>query len=255
MKFSWWEKSRPLPPEHQPEPPRHLKDGVKAIIACVGTPDQFRENSGIETELKGVFRIVPKKSGASNIDYYGDPTKLTEQNFKNAGRYSYVISPADGFDKFSGEFANCTGLVVTGQDKSTGENISFLSHQDPGYFLAEKTNSNQFVEDLRQRLKELKERSVEGTIDAVIVGGNYFTESEGFLKNYLESIKLLSEEISKILGFQPIVMTGPKTTSGRDHVFYDNKNRRLYIMRPNVGDDTTKSFSPSEIKDQEKKWR
>lgn len=231
----------------------HLKEGVRPIMAGIGTPDQFKSHPGAEAEM---FRnLRENKSGTLNVDYYGDPKNLAEQKFKNAGEYSYAISPVDNSNKFSKEFANCTGLVVTGQDKITGENISFLSHQDPKYFLDEMDNKKGgFLDDLRQRLNELKERSVEGTVDAVIVGGNYFKDEAKYKNYYLGSIKLLSEEALKILGFEPVVMTGPKGTSGRDNVYYDNEHRRLYIMRPGVGNATTESFVRSQIEDQEKKW-
>jgi hypothetical protein len=226
-------------------------------MACVGTPDEFRANPGAEKSAfcKDVFDVT----GADNVDYYGSPTYLAGQNFKNGGWESYVISPVDNLDKFSRSFKNCTGIVVVGYDKRTGENISFLSHEDPAYFLDKYTNQNNFVSDLRQRLLELKERCAEGTIDAAIVGGNYFKDrdidnSPRYREHYRDSIELLSDETEKILGFKPVVITGPKRIKGRDHIFYENKHRRLYISRPEVGDATTESFDPSAIKDQEKKW-
>lgn len=232
----------------------HLKAGVSPIIAGIGTPEQFKENPGDE---KKVFQNIAQNSAnILNVDYYENPENLSKQHIKNAGQYTYVISPIDGADKFSASFKDCTGLVVTGQDKETGENISFLSHQDPHYFLRSEDNRNSFADDLKRQLETLKKRSERETVDAVIVGGNYFKESEAYRKQYLESIVLLSKEIKGVLGFEPVVMTGPKTIygPGTDNIFYDNKHRRLYIMRPEIGEDSTKSFIASGIKDQEKKW-
>lgn len=202
-----------------------------------------------------------------NVNYYGNPDELNKQGFKNPEFDSYVISPIDSLNKFSKSFKNCTGLVVTGIDKETGKNISFLSHQDPAYFLYKK-DSSKFVKDLREQIEKLKKRCLDGTIDAVIVGGNYFKNDkqfqEGYLnsirkqfqEDYLNSIKLLSQETENILGFEPVVMTGPKTNpgGGRDNVFYDNDHRRLYIVRPKVADESTKSYLPSDIDKQEEKW-
>lgn len=250
--------------------PKHLKEGVRPIMACIGTLDQFQED-----ENKRRFGIWDEvfdersakrhnKSHARNVDYYESPNNLKEQNYKNAGKYSYVISPIDNSNKFSEKFRNCTGLIVTGQDKSTGENISFLSHQDPHYFLTLKDNKNHFVEDLRQQLSALKEKCLEGTIDAIIVGGNYiedfgeFADEQQYKKDYLESIALLSSEVSRSLGFEPIVMTGPKTfpDGGKDDVYYDNEHRRIYIIRPSydIGKESTKSFAPGDVDEQKKKW-
>jgi hypothetical protein len=40
-----------------------------------------------------------------------------------------------------------------------------------------------------------------------------------------------------------------------DDIYYDNKERRLYIVRPDVGNATTESFLPSDIEEQRKKWK
>ena len=131
--------------------PEHLREGVPAIMACVGTPDEFRENPG--AEKFAFYEDVFDVPGADNVDYHGRPAFLARQNFKNGGRESYVISPVDNLDKFSRSFKNCTGIVVAGYDKKTGENISFLSHEDPGYFLDQETNRSNFVSDFRQRFR------------------------------------------------------------------------------------------------------
>lgn len=248
----------------QERPPSHLKEGVPAIMACVGTPDNFRLNPG--AEKFAFYEDVSDIPGAHNVDYRGNPSNLERNNFKNSGRYSYVISPVDALDKFSKDFYDCTGLVATGYDKKTGENMSLLSHEDPSYFLKYETS---FLADLGQRLTELKEKCAEGTIDAAIIGGKYpdsgdtkdardlredYKDARDLREDYLASIKLLSGEVSKILGFEPIVITGPKGIPGSDNIFYENKSRRLYISRPEVGNETTESFKPSDLKKQKKKW-
>lgn len=235
----------------------HLKPGIKPIMACVGTIDEFKQN---ENERIGFFENMISKdiSNTHNVNYYGSHEELIDQGFKNASSYSYVISKIDDLDKFSKSFINCTGIIITGCDKKTSKNISFLSHQDPAYFLGKSFNKNKFTKDLREQLINLKEKSVEGTIDAVIVGGNYFKEEDdrNFREDYFNSIKLLSKEVKEILGFEPVVMIGPKIIKSgkKDDVFYDNDNRRLYIIRPKVGDATTESFLPSDIENQEKRW-
>ncbi len=236
---------------------KHLKENIRPIIACIGTWDQFGEDNAISKAVREETNgLINNKNSASNrnVDYYGDPDDLKNKKYKNAGEGTYVISPLDNLDKFSQTFINCTGVVAAGFDKTTNENISFLSHEDPGFFLRNKKNKEQFIEDLKEMLKTLKEKSVEGTVDAAIFGGNYL-ESKEFQNNYIESVKLLSKEISEILEFEPIVITGPKETGGNDNIFYDNKNRRLYIIRPEVGKTATESFISSDIENQAKKWR
>ena len=235
----------------------HLKHGIRPIIACIGTPEQFRQNLNRKSSAElGFHEAAPsEKNNNRNIDYYGHPEELRQQNFKNADRNSYVISAVDSSNKFSKGFKNCTGLIVSGLEKDTGKNISFVSHHDPDYFLSGDEAEKLFNRDLREQLEELKKRCGDGTIDAVIVGGNYFENLSESQTQYLKSIRLLSEEVQGVLGFEPVVMTGPKNRrSGQDDVFYDNEQRRLYIMRPAVGEEFTKSYLPSDVKNQEKRW-
>lgn len=235
----------------------HLKEGVKPIIGAIGTPEQFEGSDGPEREAfedPSVNQDIDNNRSL-NVDYNGNPDTLNKLKFKHMGRGSYVISPIDGSDKFSRRFKNCTGLVVSGIDKETGKEISFLSHQDSDYFFDGDKKHQTFTNDLRERLEELKSKCVEGTIDAVIMGGDYIAGSyPRYREDYVESIGMLGKITKSILGFEPVVMTGPKTGPGPDHVFYDTHNRRLYIERPEVGKESTKSYLPSEVEEKRKDW-
>jgi hypothetical protein len=234
----------------------HLIESAKPIMACMGTPKQFKDNPGDEKEA--FQNSNPDFEGTHSVNYYDDPEELKKKEFKNEGIETYVITTVDSFDKYSDGFRNCTGIVAAGKDKKTGEEISFMSHQDSREFLSGGIK-DKFFADLKDRLAELKERSVEGTVDAVIVGGNYFeftsSEGESVKKHYLDSIDLLSKETSEVLGFEPVIIAGPKLTRGDDTVFYSNKERKLYMMRPEVGDRSAESYLGSNIKEQEKKWQ
>ena len=74
----------------------------------------------------------------------------------------------------------------------------------------------------------------------------------------IEGSKLSDEEVKKIMGFEPVVITGPKLwgLDGKedDTVFFQNEGRRLYIIRPHVGDNSTESFLPGELDEQKEKW-
>lgn len=232
----------------------HLKEGVSPIVACVGTPEHFQEE--IDSEKGKIETSVLNGGESLNLVFGEDPENLTKMDIKNAGRKSYLISPVNNLSKFSKSFVNCTGLVVAGRDKRTGEDISLMSHQSPDYFLSSKENEKTFSNDLGQRLKELKERCEDGTIDAVVVGGNLSKK-----ENYSNSIKLLSKEVTEVLGFEPVIMTGPKAAPKitenidfKENIFYDNRHRRLYIIRPKVSEESTQSFVRSRIEEQQEKW-
>lgn len=227
----------------------HLKEGAKSIMACVGTPEDLGDDFFLL--LNGSNKVDSPK--IHNVSFSENFSDLIRKNYKTGGNYTYVISTIDSSDKFSKWLANCTGMVITGKDKETGENISFLSHQYSKY-LVDTEKRNRYEKDLEERLRELKERSIEGTMDAVLFGGNYMKNNPESQNNYRESINLLSGIIEKNLNFEPVVITGPKIIEGNDNVYYANKDRKFYILKPEVGNNSVQSFLPSEIKEQEKKW-
>jgi len=230
----------------------HLNEGISPIIASIGTHENAKEF--VESDAYQKARDI------DNVDYYAEADKLDALKFKNAGDQTYVISTIDNFPKLSKTLKNCTGIVVAGIDKKTGKNISFMSHQAPDYFLYEDKGEENFSRDIRERLSEMKERCVPGTIDAVIAGGNYFIDIFGkgpdeiHREDYQDSIQFLSHEISDALGFPPVVIAGPKEVPGSDDIFYDNEKRRLYLFRPETGKASTESFIPGDLAKNEEKW-
>ena len=103
----------------------HLKGGVKPIFACVGTNKDFADFSGYD-EMIG------------EVEYIRPPENLSSENILHGGPKRYNISPINEMSKVSNKFLDCTGLIVSGVDKETGKEISFLSHQDPTRVLYEK---------------------------------------------------------------------------------------------------------------------
>lgn len=240
------------------KPKEHLDfkiKGAKPIIACAGSFNDYVYHDIDPEQVPIEENFNERLNNVYNVNYSSFPDDLKKRDFLNAGWNTYVLSVVDNNNKFSEGFFDCTGLIVAGIDKETGKNISFLSHQDPKEFLLEKKKD--FIKHLEQRLADIKNRCVLGTIDAVIVGGKYLAgnNSKGVSnkKIYLDSIELLSLEIKKTLGFEPVVINGPKKISGKDDIYYDNENRRLYFLRQKVNEDTG-SFTQSSIEEEKKKW-
>jgi len=228
----------------------HLKEGIRPIMTCIGTPVDFGTSS-----TRWIFNHLPKPGSLHNVEFHGSTRYFESKNFLNGGSGTYVFSSLDDKDKFSESFCDCTGLIVAGVDKKTGQNISFLSHQYPQVFLFEKKDD--FIKDLNELLLEAKKRCVSKTVDAVIVGGNYSnginSKKISYKQSYLDSIELLSKEVKNVLGFEPSVVNGPKGIIGSDNVFYDNENKRLYFMRVEVNPDTG-NFTQSDIDKEKDKW-
>ncbi len=204
----------------------HLEKGVNPIVVCIGSFNDFDELSAEHPESLENLKDVNWVKGA----YESEKRK----DFLTNGPRTYIISSIDGSNKFSKELSFCTGLIVAGIDKITGKNISFVTHQPNVSRL-----SVSFISDLKRRCIEMKERCILNTIDARIVGGIDPSDSKTSQpeKNYASTIQLLSDEMYQVFGFKPIIINGPKDYregNNHDNIYYDNENRRLYLIRPEV---------------------
>ena len=241
----------------------HLKKGEKGIIACFGT---FRDFEKTEPDLCKIL-LSPsfdhQANDAENVDFYAKPAEWKNINAKTADPETYVISSVSSRDKLTRYLYDCTSVFAVGREKKTKKNISFLSHQDPTKFLRERYRE-QFTNDLSDSFAELKNRCVKGTIDAVISGGMFlmdlpdaewcWDDARKVRKGYKDSISLLSEIAEEVLGFEPVVICGPKKVERSDSVFCVNNTRRMYIARPQVGNTMTESYSPSLFSLMEQRW-
>jgi len=245
----------------KPESLAHLAEGESPIMACIGSRWDFSKEPGLADNL-GYWG--EGKPNTLLVDYFGEPYDYMMKDILNAGSKTFGISAISEENKFSLKYRNCTGVVATGKDKTTGKNISFFTHQDTMKVLPDGSIKLRFEEGLKSRLNELKSRCVPGTVDAVIFGGNYLDsekyekehlEHVEFEKNYQDSVSSLSAMIKNSLGFEPTVIAGPKTGHGEDDVIYDNENRRLYIRRPDTDITSPESFLPSEMDEQDKRLR
>lgn len=222
----------------------HLKEGVKPIMACVFN----REKSEEEDAFSSL-----NTANALRIDYYDSDEAMREKGLTNAGERTYLISPNNEQDKFSYDYLTCTGVIAVGRSKESGKEISFMSHEDPTSFLRDVKEN--FILDLRKRASELKALSEEGTVDAVVFGGNYLRDSSDYQKTYIESIALLNKIINDELGFSPVTLS-PSTTRGASQaVYFDTQNKRIYIMKP---EDLEKRINvpyvASKAREEEQKW-
>jgi hypothetical protein len=221
--------------------PKHLNPGVKPIIACLEEMDELdlgRAYAGRDF-LKDSYRT------AHDVDYRGEPRYLQLKNFLHNDMRSYVISTIDSQDKYSEGYQDCTGLVVSGVTPD-GQKISFITHQDPKDFLHIEGVKESFIHDLRIRFAEMKQRCGDdsGNIDVVMIGGKYAPTISvrdygevNFKKDYVDSIKLLTLETKNALGFEPIIINGPKVEGASDNIYYNNENKRLYYVRPKIHPD------------------
>ncbi len=161
-------------------------------------PDEFKNTVHEKAELRGDIapikvELIDLSSGSEELEAYRDsreelnegvttwvdfdgfdPEKYTAEGFKHGGPESYLVSPVAERDWFSDHYINCTAVVGVGRDAQSGKEISFLSHQDPRYFVrGDDEQKGKFSQDLAETLKELKARSEEGTVEVSLLGGSY----------------------------------------------------------------------------------
>lgn len=218
----------------------HLEKEYEPIRVCV--EGYF---SGEGSKFQNEFNVL--KENANNIEY-GFPL-LHEDNWKEnniLANNGCLISECNNKNKYSLGYRNCTGAVIVGTDKNTGENISLFTHQNrlkdlPKYHEARDL----FLKNLEQRIRELVSKSKPGSIDSLLWGGE---PEGGDISDYKYMIKIISEKISSELGFEPVVATGPTTKGLSTDVYFDNKNRRLYIVQPkDKNSPTNEDFMASDI--------
>lgn len=216
----------------------HLREGEKPIMTCVVDSLGFNTKYKHRKEFKN----------ATNVDYSGNRDQLLEQGMKVRDLCNYVISPVDTKNKYTFGMYDCVSLVVSGR-RSDGEYVSFLLHRKPG-----SDDERSFTKDLKTSLSEIKALCEEGTLDAVIVGGVYFNFDDGhdspISKAYINGIQKLGDIVSGSLGFEPVVVGGPKigpnNTSYSDAVLFKNGTRQLYLVR-NQDETGNESFVPSQV--------
>jgi hypothetical protein len=161
---------------------------------------------------------------------------------------------------------SCTGVVAIGREAATkgeiaaGKEISFLSHQDPNYFVdGDQEKREAFSRALSDALKELVSRSEKDSVEVLLVGGNFNPRavSGGDYKNdqYKKSIQALSEIIQAATGFDPKVLTGPNNNVGSETVIaVETQKRKVWIDRNQQPPAFDQSYSASDIEEEEKKW-
>lgn len=220
------------------------------------------------------------KKNATFVNFKSNPVEVDRNKFLNSGKETYIISAIDKTNKYSKDFYSCTSVYGVGIDKDTGENISFVTHQDPDKFLKDAKVQNDFKDDLYKTIDELTNRSVSGSVDIVLMGGNKnisytdpinsidmdrmtpqqaysFMEQQdsGPMDKYRRSIKYIGKIISDKVNFNPVVIAGPNsnvkqndlTHNNESVLYFDTQKRRVFQVRPKNNSKNNESFVSGDI--------
>jgi hypothetical protein len=208
----------------------HLADKKDILRAWIYNIDQFR---AVKAEINSILE------GKVEVNYFWESDYFNKHNMLSAWSRTYVFSDCDSLAKFSTWYMDCTWVVMIWNDKNTWKNISILSHQDPTFFLKSETNKEIFIKDLLDRLRLIKSRSADSTIDISIFWWYFSSDYPDFAYvKYIESIKLLDEIIKNEFWFNPVIIMWPKLDRSDNHleVHLDTENRHLYMVRPEQKD-------------------
>ncbi len=246
----------------------HLKEDFESIIGCIYDRDE------LTAEDKIFFNNF--KKNANFVNFSINPDHAKKEGIYNSGKDTYIISKVNNENKYSEKYLDCTAVFATGTDMTNGENISFLSHQNPEEFLKNPKILSNLKEDLIKSLNELIKRCSPGSIDVVVLGGNKntltgdtdtldmdkmnpqqiydFLEKQNLnpLDDYKKSIYFLSKTIFETLKFYPTIISGPNSNIKTNHnnaldLYCDTKNRRIYQVRPRNESVNNESFSGDDI--------
>lgn len=202
------------------------------------------DEDNIDAETRKELELVKKNGDELNWDEEEDAHR--KNNMKTAGQGSYIISEGNEKSTYSLEYGDCLGFVLVGEDQE-GKEISFMAHLKPRNALDE--NQENFLRDLSERANDFLAKVDQKSIDARIFGGRKGGSE------YKKYIKLLGSILQEIVGFEPRVATGPNLVRGMTDVFFDTKNRHLYIKRPDQENSKlNEDYLPSEIEEKSKEW-
>ncbi|MFZ2593876.1 MAG: hypothetical protein WAX38_03840 [Minisyncoccia bacterium] len=185
----------------------------------------------------GVYEHIDWKNAPSNFpDTLSSAEKTTSQNG------AFIITGVGSHNIEMPYLLNCIGCVISASTE-TGENISFTFHVNP-YTLFDQTHHDIFMRALQVRLGALIKYAAPKTIDCVFFGGNIFnkpgvrTTPDAKPQNvatqkddYIESISIIGNHLTRKLGFKPSVIQGPKTDPSQTDAFYQNNTRRLFLHK------------------------
>jgi len=218
---------------------------------------------GIEKNVPWLYDILlyPEKyvNIVENVDFHNSENC----GLKTGGNKTYAVAFVSERDKLTRYVHDCTSVVAFGTSKKTGKTISFLTHQDPYLVLPGAKLNEQFENDLKETLREIRECSFEGSIRVYILGGIYRSDESGISRKdiletrfmYRMSVLYLSQIIESVLGFEPVVRLGPKDNSRSDAILLRTEQKCLHVVRPQTGDTRSESFLSSNITVQERKWQ
>lgn len=193
-----------------------VKADGNAEVTYHKNPDEWRRF--VEARWENV------ESPVEVVNWF-EPAHLQDKRGQpNGGDRSYVISTVSETPKYSFEYQSCTGVVVMGRDRKTGERISILTHQSVYITggIMEK-----FMQDLKTSVTELFKRVDPSSLSVGFLGGraNDYDQKSLELRNSM--LNEVQGVIESVLGKDVKVINDPAMRSTA--VFVDTEAGVVHI--------------------------
>jgi len=193
--------------------------------------------------------------------------RIKEMSFRKIISEPNAIPEIDENPKYTEQMRDCTGIVVVGVSLESGKNISFMLHVNTGNIENFNENEiNEFIKSVGGFMDVFISKTLSGKVDAVIFGGQVVRpwwkkgekgekELANSLNEYKNAIRIWNKILENKLGHSCLVIAGPKDDYGNMTVYFDTKNRRLYLKRESSKNPVrNESFLASDIDSQGNKY-
>lgn len=138
----------------------------------------------------------------------------------------FVASDITSDDQFSDRYYNCGGVVVVGYDPVEKKNVNFITHHNPEQLLKNQEVFQAFLSVLSEKMDVILKRSLSGTVDVCLFGGNLFTDAH-YEEDYYKMQKTIAHFFKNKYEIAPDYLTGPNLTPRQAHFGFLNSEREL----------------------------
>lgn len=164
-------------------------------------------------------------------------------------RKSYGISEADSTLKWSDDFSECLGVVISGTDIEN-KPVSILLHILPNLPLTDR----RFLQEFKQRIGTFMQKTLRGSVEIVVFGGRVHQHDKTMNPNpdpYKQGVLNISSFLKRFTGVDARIIAMPRVTPRggmKIATAYNTAEKKLFIIRDNaeLGDER-KSFAPEEL--------
>lgn len=159
----------------------------------------------------------------------------------------YAMTDVDASDKYSYDYYNCCGVVMSGWSRSQKKFISFMTHHNPESLLKNDTVYASFTKKLDERMQVVIDGCDPDSVDICMFGGNFFTDissRQTYAEVYEQFNEQLKTHITERTTLVPDFLTGPNLRFNPSSFAFMNDTRVLHAFREDQPDSVVNDPHP-----------